>query len=84
MESFELQSSKQIAKEIGRRAKNVRKSTGKTQKEFAEFSGIPLGTYSRFEQTGQLSLDEFIVVLQRLDRIDEIESILSPKSSITW
>ena len=83
MDSFELHSSIEIAHEIGRRAKVVRKATKMTQKEFAEFSGIPFGTYMRFEQSGEISFQNFII-MQRLGRIEELESMLLPKKAITW
>lgn len=84
MKNFELQSSKQIAKELGMRAKAVRKTLKKTQREFAEFSGIAYGTYVRFEKTGQLSVSDFILVMQRLSRVEELENLLLPRREIKW
>jgi transcriptional regulator with XRE-family HTH domain len=55
-----------------------------TQKEFAEFSGIPFGTYMRFEQSGDVSFQNFIIIMQRLGRIEELESILLPRKAIKW
>ncbi|MFZ2891047.1 helix-turn-helix domain-containing protein [Sulfuricurvum sp.] len=85
MDTFELHSSVEIAHEIGRRAKSLRKATKMTQKEFAEFSGIPFGTYMRFEQSGEISFQNFIIIIiQRLGRIEELESILLPRKAIKW
>lgn len=84
MDSFELESAKDIAKELGKRVKSARKSLKKTQRQFAEFSGIAYGTYVRFEKTGQLSIPEFIVVMQRLNRVEELEGLLIERSEIKW
>jgi transcriptional regulator with XRE-family HTH domain len=84
MNDFTLESSRDIAKEIGKRAKVMRKQTDKTQKEFADFVGIPFGTYARFEKTGQLQLPDFILVMQRLDRAEELQAILIPTREIKW
>lgn len=84
MDTFELRSSIEIAHEIGRRAKALRKASKMTQKEFAEFSGIPFGTYMRFEQSGEISFQNFIIIMQRLGRIEELESILLPRKAIKW
>ena len=49
-----------------------------TQQEAAERSGIPLSTYRRFEQTGQLSLERFVAVLHALNQVEALEQFLAP------
>lgn len=84
MDSFELHSVPEISRELGRRGKALRKATGMTQKEFAEFSGVPFGTYMRFEQSGKVSLSDFILITQRLGRTEELENLLIPKKVVKW
>lgn len=49
-----------------------------TQEEVAARAGIPLSTYRRFEQEGQLSLERFVAVLHALNQVESLEQFLQP------
>jgi transcriptional regulator with XRE-family HTH domain len=84
---FELATTKEIVKELASRAKIKRKKIGMSQKEFAEHIGMKFSTYTRFEKTGLISLNNFIDTLRGLYSIDDLESLLIDENDnlkITW
>lgn len=56
--------------------RNERVAIGLTQKEFAEFSNIKYSTYREFEQSGKISFQAFINILQSLNKDEEFKRYL--------
>ena len=73
-----LKSDGEIVGDLSERCRSIRLSQNMTQQEAAERAGIPLRTYRRFEQEGQISLERFVAVLRALNRAGELESLLAP------
>jgi len=73
-----LKSDDEMVGELSERCRSIRLSQNMTQQEAAERAGIPLRTYRRFEQEGQISLERFVAVLRALNRAGELESLLEP------
>ena len=58
--------------------RKLRKKAGLSQVEFAERSGVSLGSIKRFESSGKISLESFLKLLHILDRLNEFDGILMP------
>ena len=56
--------------------RNERIALGLTQKEFAEFVGLKYATYRSFEQDGKLSLENFLHILDGLNKSIEYNKFL--------
>lgn len=79
---FSLATTKEIIKELGKRAKAKRQKNKKrygSQESFAEHIGMKHRSYQEFEINGQISLENFIKVLRGLDSLEDIENTLSVK-----
>jgi transcriptional regulator with XRE-family HTH domain len=73
-----LKSRSELFAELVERCRATRLRQNRTQKEAAERAGIPLSTYRRFEQSGQLSLERFVAVLHALNQVAALEQLLTP------
>jgi transcriptional regulator with XRE-family HTH domain len=73
-----LKSDVEMVGELSERCRSIRLSQNMTQQETAERAGIPLRTFRRFEQEGQISLERLVAVLRALNRAGELESLLEP------
>ena len=73
-----LMSLSELQLHLANRIKQERISMQLTQKELALKADIPLSTYRRFEQKGEGSIKDFIKILVALNRVDELNSFLSP------
>ena len=58
--------------------RKIRKKAGLSQVEFAERSGVSLGSIKRFESSGKISLESFLKLLHILNRLNEFDGILMP------
>ncbi len=77
---FELLTTQQIQKEISSKVKDIRISLDKTQSSLAKNIGISKSTYIRFEQDGNCSFENFILIMQGIGRIGELNSILKKET----
>lgn len=75
---WSLKSDLEMVAELSDRCRAIRLSQNMTQQEAAERAGIPLRTYRRFEQEGQISFERFVAVLRALNRAVELETLLAP------
>ena len=73
-----LKSRAELLKELIERCRATRLRQNMTQRETADRAGIPLSTYRRFEQEGQLSLERFVAVLHALNQVEALEQLLIP------
>lgn len=64
-----------VAREIGRRAQQLRAREGWSQRELARRSGVALGTLRRFEQSGSISLARLLKVAAVLRRLDDFGKV---------
>ena len=70
-----LQSPKETACDIAKRAKQCRLQMNITQKELAERSGVSFGSVKRFEQKGEISLKNLLhiaVVLRSMNEFGQL------------
>lgn len=83
MENYSiLKQPSEVIIELARKVRRLRKESGYSQTELADRSGVSLGSLKRFEQTGQISMESFLKILQILKRLDELDSILNINDEI--
>ncbi|MCD8306755.1 MAG: helix-turn-helix transcriptional regulator [Clostridia bacterium] len=64
------------------RVKQRRKEQHMSQKDIARKSGVSLGSYRRFEQTGEISLQSFLRVADTLGYLADFDSLFKYKRVI--
>ncbi len=69
-------------KETAEKHRNLRKQLKLSQALLAEKSGVSLGSIKRFEQTGKISFESLLKLVQILGRLSEFETILAPKEDL--
>ena len=62
---------------LGKRIKDIRRRRGYSQAEFADRSGVSLGSLKRFEQTGEVSLRHLWGIAEALDLGDELSHLFT-------
>ncbi len=71
----------EIALVLALRAKNLRILQNKKQSEFANIANLSSSTtYANYEQTGKISMINFIKVLRAFGRLYELEKLLLPST----
>ena len=71
-----------INSHLSQKHKVLRKQACLTQSEFADRSGVSLGSIKRFELTGKISLESLLKLVQILNRIDDFEKLLKSKEDL--
>ena len=80
--SFSTLTDEEISLVLAYRAKKLRLQNNLKQSEFSKGASLSSPTtYSNFEQTGRVSLINFIKILRNFGRVGELESLL--KSDIS-
>ena len=75
--NFSLLTDEEISLVIAHRAKKLRIVNNQKQQEFSKSANLSSATtYSNFEQTGKISLINFIKVFRAFGRISEIDNLL--------
>ena len=62
--------------ELARKTRRLRKEKKLSQQEIATKANVSLGSYKRFERTGQVALDSFIRIAFILGRLDDFDALL--------
>ncbi len=78
---YSLLTQKEIAETLAGRLKNLRLSRKWKRTSLADRSGVSVASLIRFEQTAQISLDNFLNLLSALGRLDEVEGLLLPPAA---
>lgn len=73
-----LKSRDELFRELIERCRGVRLRQNLTQADVAARAGIPLSSYRRFEQEGQLTVERFVCVLHALNQVESLEQFLQP------
>lgn len=69
-----LLTDEEMAMVLAKRSERLRFRQSKKQSDF----DMPQSTYSKFANSGQISLEGFIKVLRALGRYDELDALLKP------
>lgn len=72
----------EIAKELAKRHKSLRKQLKLSQSEIAERSGVSLGSLKRFENTGQISLESLLKLAHLLNRLEDFKTVFQSKEDM--
>ena len=76
---FATLTDEEISLVLALRAKSLRISQNKKQKELSKEAGLSASTtYANFEQKGTISLINFIKMMRAFGRLEEIEGLLKP------
>ena len=78
---YSLLTQKEIAETLAARLKNLRLSRKWKRTTLSDRSGVSVASLIRFEQTSQISLDNFLKLLFALGRLDEVNKLLLPPSA---
>ena len=65
-----------LLKQSNKAVRNERIALGLTQKEFANFVGLKYATYRYFEQEGKISLENFLSILNAINKSIEYKKFL--------
>lgn len=65
---------------VAERVKQRRLEKGWTQKALATKAGVSLGSYRRFESSGEISLRSLVMLAFALEMTDEFETLFSRKA----
>ena len=78
------QSSTEMARSLAGRVRTLRLLRGWTQQEVADWSGLTLATYQRFERTGRIALERLASIAVTMDAVDGFERLfaLPPAQSL--
>jgi transcriptional regulator with XRE-family HTH domain len=66
----------ELLQQTKKSVRNERIALGLTQKEFANFVGLKYATYRHFEQEGKISLENFLHILNALNKSVEYKKFL--------
>ena len=64
--------------QLGERVRQLRKAQKMSRQDLADRSGVPSPTLRKFEQTGIISLESLLKLVQIFGRLDEFEKLLQP------
>jgi len=70
-----------IRKELAQRTRALRKERKMSQSELAQRANVSLGSYKRFESSGQISLDSLLKIAFILGKLDDFELIFQPNKN---
>lgn len=70
---------KEYLYEIAAKTKAIRKQKKLNQTKMAHMSGVSLASIKRFEQTGQIALESFLMIIYALERIADLNDLLKPQ-----
>lgn len=74
---FLLETPGEIAENLGKRIKQIRKRKKITQKQLSNRCNVSYGSLKKFEQTGEISLISLIKISMELNLTEEINSLFT-------
>ena len=77
---IELQTPRDITRNLACRVKALRLERGWTQQEVAERAGLALATYRIFERSGRISLDRLLRLAVIFEARSGFEQLFAPKA----
>lgn len=66
--------------ELAQKVRVLLKQKKYSQEEMAQRSNVSLGSYKRFERTGQISIESFLRSAFVLERLNEFDSLFVPNN----
>ena len=78
---FTLTTPKETSKKLSIRLKELRLLKKWKRSTLAKRSGVTESSLKRFEQTGKVSMENFLKLVFTLGRLDEIDALLIPPTA---
>lgn len=79
--NYSLHTPEEISQTLAARLKELRLLKRWKRRTLAERSGVTEASLKRFEQTGKVSMENFLKLVFALGRLDEIETLLRPAAA---
>lgn len=76
--NYSLHTPEEISQILAARLKELRLVKRLKRRTLAERSGVTESSLKRFEQSGKVSMENFLKLVMTLGRLDEIETLLQP------
>jgi transcriptional regulator with XRE-family HTH domain len=76
--NYSLHTPEEMSQTLAARLKELRLLKRWKRRTLAERSGVTEASLKRFEQTGKVSMENFLKLVLALGRLDEIETLLRP------
>ena len=76
--SYSLHTPEEISQTLAKRLKDLRLQKRWRRTTLAKRSNVTVASLKRFEQTGKVSMENFLKLVFALDRLDEMLTILQP------
>ncbi|MDY0220528.1 MAG: helix-turn-helix domain-containing protein [Desulfobacterium sp.] len=76
--NYSLHTPEEISQILAIRLKELRLLKRLKRSTLAERSGVTQASLKRFEQTGKVSMENFLKLVMALGRLDEMETLLRP------
>lgn len=73
---FDLRTTGEIAYTLAKRVKELRLQKKWKRSTLAERSGVSESSLRRFEQSAKISLENFLMLMSALGRLDEMDKLL--------
>ncbi|MBM3454728.1 MAG: helix-turn-helix transcriptional regulator [Bacteroidetes bacterium] len=70
-----------IRKELAQRTRTLRKEIKMSQSELAQRANVSLGSYKRFESSGQISLESLLKIAFILGKLSDFELVFQPNKN---
>lgn len=78
---YSLYTPEEVSRLLAERLKELRLRKKWKRTTLAHRSGVTEASLKRFEQTGKISMENFLKLVFTLDRIDEMTTILKPSNA---
>lgn len=78
---YSLNTPEEISHTLARKLKALRLEKRWKRSTLARRSNVTEASLKRFEQTGKVSMDNFLKLIFALGRLDEMEGVLNPPSA---
>ncbi len=80
---FTLKTPIETAKNLSIRLKELRLLKSWKRSTLAKRSGVTASSLKRFEQTGKVSMENFLKLIFALGRLDEMDALLIPPTALS-
>ena len=80
MERLSFLSPSDLQASLANAVRERRRARGLSRRALALQSGVPQATIKRFETTGQISLRQFLLLWQCVDRLERLAALCEPET----
>jgi len=83
MNLYELMTPQEMGLQVAKRIQTLRLQQNWTQATMSERAGVSLGSYRRFEQTGEIAFSSLLLVATALARLSDVDALFQPPPAQT-